>query len=727
MTSEAVEVDTQIGPILASLRDEAGLTQGQLAEKVTLNKVSLSAATISRIESGAKAVTADDLSAILKAIGSPRAKEFSQYSRQSWGELERPTFDHPERDFLWKANQTLEKIKTQRENPQLKNIFVGKLDFFDRELRRVAEFLQICNHGVAFIGSIGVGKTTTICKLQGLVRQGEDKLDKEIVLDTGAGGITLCEVQIVRGPRHGLRIEPRSDDSIRKDVEDFAEYLISATQSETNLKKTVNEDDGDALGISQEVVRAIRNMARLTVEQHRVDGGKRVRIDPAKELAIKFPKPHELAIQILIRMNLVSRTQRNAWYPEGSSQPPLAWLQQIFSEVNNGRHPEFTMPSKIDILVPDPIMASLDLPLTVIDTKGINQTAERGDIESRISDPRTLVVLCTRFNEAPDLASQTLLRRAKEAGVRDIERKTVVLVLARPDEALAVKHDTGEKVEDDIDGYELKKDQIDLRLVGLDFHGLPTLFYNAKAEPPGEIREALVRKIKEYRKLYCNEIQKLSEAVDTLIQNLESETLHLVFEQVEKRLSIWLDANRTIQWPNEHVKDSLISAIDHTRYASTIRASVRRWGDWPNLDYYHHLGFGARRIAAKIIGDKVAQFKVIVDNLLADADLAQAVQFLNQMVTSLDASAVTVYEHLELAGKDGFKDWLRRDPDFWKRCDDRWGGGRGYREDIRDQTDVQLKDNYPEAYQILEDLLTQEWEEVISQLEEILREKKNTA
>ena len=452
----------------------------------------------------------DDLTSILRAIGTHRAEEFGQFLQQEWDMLERPSFDHPNRDHLWDANVALRRLSDLLENPDVKSVFLRQIELYDREIRRVTDFLRSCEHQIAFIGCIGVGKSTAICKLDGLLKSGENKLDKEIVLETGAGGITLCEVQITQGPRHGLRIEPRTEDSIRKDVEEFAEYLIKATRSEVTLTKSSSEEEGDVLGISREVVRAIRNMADLT-ERRREEGGRRIRVDPAKELAVQYPKPTELAIQILTRMDLLRRNRRDLWYPENSSHPPMNWLQQVFSDVNNGRHPEVTLPSMIEVIVPAPVFTSKELPLKLIDTKGVDQTAERQDLECHFDDPRTLVVLCTRFNDSPDIATQTLLQRAKEGGVRDIEPKTVLLVLPRPEEALAVKHDgSGGNVDDEQEGHELKRDQIDLRLNGLGVNGASVLFFNAKENPPEPVRDALVARIVAYREQYCDQITRLA-------------------------------------------------------------------------------------------------------------------------------------------------------------------------------------------------------------------------
>src|SRR5262245_21024708 len=105
MTDSKNSVEVPVGRYLAQVRDEAGLTQAQLASKVTR-----SAASISRIESGEKAMTGEELASILAAIDSLRARELGDYLSQGWDVLGRPPFDHPNRAALWEANLALRKL-----------------------------------------------------------------------------------------------------------------------------------------------------------------------------------------------------------------------------------------------------------------------------------------------------------------------------------------------------------------------------------------------------------------------------------------------------------------------------------------------------------------------------------------------------------------------------------------------------------------------------------------
>ncbi len=92
-------------------------------------------------------------------------------------------------------------------------------------MKSTAGLLRKREHQVAFIGSIGIGKSTAICRIVGLEVSVPDSPQPAPVLEAGAGGITICEVHLRSGPGFGLLIEPRSDDEIRADVRDFAEYV----------------------------------------------------------------------------------------------------------------------------------------------------------------------------------------------------------------------------------------------------------------------------------------------------------------------------------------------------------------------------------------------------------------------------------------------------------------------------------------------------------------------
>lgn len=332
------------------------------------------------------------------------------------------------------------------------------------------------------------------------------------------------------------------------------------------------------------------------------------------------------------------------------------------------------------------------------------------------------MVLCSKFLDAPEVAIQTLLRRAGEVGARDIGDKTVVLALPRPDEALSVKDDRGCEAESDEGGYFLKRGHIDLSLRHMGLADLPVLFYNAKHEPAEPVCEAIISRIARYRRLYCNSIERLSEAVDHLISNQEDVQVQMVFREVERRLTTWIETNRELDWDDGQLQGSLVAAIGGTRYASTIRAAVNRSGDWYNLDYYHHLGHGARRLAVQRIGRKIEEFKITVTNAIDDEELAPARIFLGRVVAHLDLAADEAYKNIQGVAREAFRTEFQQDRPFWLECRGRWGLGSGYRENIRDMTADQLASCYEDAHLAVRRLVGEEWAKIVALLEEMLEE-----
>ena len=189
-------------------------------------------------------------------------------------------------------------------------------------------------------------------------------------------------------------------------------------------------------------------------------------MDFARDLAEKSPDADAFAVEILAKMDLKKRTRRELWYPQISGTNPLQWLQETFAQVNNGRHSDFSMPKRIEIMVPHRILGEASLSIRLVDTKGIDRTAARGDLERHFDEPNTLVVLCSIFNAIPSTSVQQLLERASEGRLANLETKTAVLALPRPGEALAVKDDQGFSAEDVAEGYDLKGEQAEMRLRG---------------------------------------------------------------------------------------------------------------------------------------------------------------------------------------------------------------------------------------------------------------------
>ncbi|MEU1622019.1 helix-turn-helix domain-containing protein [Streptomyces sp. NPDC005722] len=239
----------QLGHRLAQLRERTGLKQAELARQLVWSQ-----AVLSRIEAGERAISDDELQALLTAIGTQEAQELAAVLERVWKILPRPTLDHQDQHLLWEAEQRAVALNALSLMPHAHPAFQQRLKEYVGEICSKAELLIRRDHQIAFIGSIGIGKSTAICRATALEVPGRQGRQVP-VLETGGGGITLCEVRLRVGPGHGVIVEPRTHDDIRADVTDFVEQLLQ------NNQESAEEEVAQA--VPREIERAIRNMSGL--------------------------------------------------------------------------------------------------------------------------------------------------------------------------------------------------------------------------------------------------------------------------------------------------------------------------------------------------------------------------------------------------------------------------------------------------------------------------------
>ncbi|MCY3870050.1 MAG: helix-turn-helix transcriptional regulator [Gemmatimonadetes bacterium] len=717
-----MNTDAEVGKYIARLRDKAGLKQNELAQKVTW-----SPAVLSRVESGERPLVADELNSILEAIGTKEALRFQETAERDWQKLQKPPLGHPNEPLLWDAEQALQNIEELSAKPDIKNVFVKRLEAFQDELKIATSLVLETEHTIAFVGDIGVGKSTAICSVADLeVQKGKTFVP---VLEVGGGGVTVCEVHLVQGPQYGFTVEPMGENELRREVLEFAHFLLPS--ADTHHEEQVG--DQDAHGTSKEIVRAIRNMSGLTIKRKvrtkQGPGSKKIREiqDPAKDLAERYADPNTLAAEILAKMDLQKRTRRELWYSEISSEESLLWLQKNFEQVNNGRHPEFSIPKRIDITVPQRILGEESLFIRVVDTKGIDSTAERRDLEKHFNAPNTIVVLCSYFNNAPSNSVQQLLERAKEGQCANLETKTAVLTLPRPNEALAVKDDSGFKAETVDEGYDLKGDQVEMRLIDLNVPDVRVEFFNSYEDEPEHLSIFLLKLVNGLREKHCENLKKAIDGANDLVQNSEKAQVQEIQQQAARRLLVWKKHNEQIDPFTKNLQDSLLSAIGRA-YASSVQASVRRQGEWYNLDYAHQLGYGARATAAGAVGPKLEAFKMVAENLLQDPELEEAFSLVRQALWIIESGAESLFHKSQELGRTIHTEYMQFDAELWYSCIREWGAGSGYRGRVlahhQDWFASDTEDIVAIAQALIE-LVAREWKKILETLSDILDVKED--
>lgn len=699
-----------IGHYLAQLRDQAGLKQAELARKITWSQ-----AVLSRVESGDREVTKEELGQVLNAIGTDDALRLAERLRRTWRVLPTPPLDHPDQENLWAAEEAAQQLEDLAKDDQVTASFQRRIDEYLLELRQIGGLVLRRDHTIAFIGSIGIGKSTAICRMSGLEVPQEDG-SLQPVLEAGAGGITICEVHVYTGPQYGVLVEPCSDEEIRQHVNDFADHI--GRSSGSNNESFANPD-ADSQGISKEIERAIRNMAGLRVRKERIDG-KIVRRDDAKLLTNECPSSRELVVEVLSRMQLHKRDARHIWYDPSKGKSPMAWLKESFEAINNGRHGDFTLPKRIEVVIPTPVLSGINLSTRIVDTKGIDRTAARADLEVHLNDPHTLAILCSGFNNAPSAEARLLLERAKEAGVRHLPLKAALAVLPRPEEALAVKDDAGDRVETVEEGYDLKGEQARTALEPMGLQDIPIVFFNAREDSPATLQKFIIDQLLRVRSHLAERLELATNNALQVVENQEQEQTQAVLREAAGQLKNWLQQNRECPSLKQQIQVSLIKELTEA-HASTIHAAVRRGGDWPNLNYGHQLGHGAKALAFKSLGRKVHDFKAIAENLRTNPEFATASMLISQSQRVLIVAFDELLRKMQLLGETLFENELRKDAAFWRECENEWGKGGGYRERVAQRSrDWFDDDRHNELNSTIQNLLSSQWQESMDRVSALL-------
>ncbi len=359
------------------------------------------------------------------------------------------------------------------------------------------DYLKNFNHTVAFIGKVGVGKTTAISKLLNLIDSNGQEL-----LQTGGGRTTICEVEIRDNNNISIIIEPYSKNEIKKYLEEFSLYIENKV-----LAKSTREEP---FTLSSEIERALRNMLGLKIKRFK-DNGKSKKIDEAVELYNKYNSKDKFYQNLIELIDLQNRniTELSPSYLNNKE----GWIKNNFKAINNGNNKKVSLPKKIIVNYNKNPINIPEINLSFLDTKGVDETANRQDIENQLKDSRTISILCTSFNDAPDKVTTDILRYMKNSGLtKYISKRIIILVLDRNGEAESI----ADLEEPDLDeGREIRKEQIEGDLKNsLNLDNIEIIFFNSKENSPKELSSMLINKLLLLRKEHKNQVKTIIESLD---------------------------------------------------------------------------------------------------------------------------------------------------------------------------------------------------------------------
>lgn len=688
---------------------------------------------ISRIESAEVILSPDELNEYLRALGSKEAEDYGRYLESSWAIVKRPEFWHPEREILADADQVLKKLQEFIHEKSVEGPLLAQFELYVESLLRAVDFVQRRDHGMAFVGNIGVGKSTAICELTGLIiRKGivdSDDLAKNVVLETNTGGATICESRVKAGPgsSYGIIVQPESMDEIFTIVGDLCYHLLGDQMTNGDDLLGSDGDLPPQRTVANEVEKALRNMGGLARSRGRSSDGKLVRTDPAADLADELGTLEKLRAEIFGRLNLPNRTQTEFWHDPISNESGLQWLKDTFSEINLGRRADVSLPKRIDVLIPKTLFDHKDLSIEVIDTKGVDGTAIRADIEGYIDDERTVAVLCTTYKQAPDPSIHGLIEHLIQRG-GDVELKNsgLLMVLVHGKEALGTKDDSGELASNAEESYLIKQDQIESKLADINIDGLPIVFFNATSDSSEDVSARILEVIEKNRQTHVQQIHSIGAAIERLINNYEEAKEMAADGHVRDQLAIFLGEFAILPNRIRQPYQSLLQTMAEG-HPSTLWACTRRNGNWWNMDAYHLIGSGTAIEARLRTREPMDHLRSIVTQMLLDPELEAAQDLLTQIK---DSSEVWITEFLTEArnlGREIYRSALYDDDVIWEECTDLYGQGYGYRSRVTEKIREWCEEHRRRPLvATIDDHLCQAWEaKVIGRLRQLVAPSKS--
>jgi transcriptional regulator with XRE-family HTH domain len=657
----------EIGALLAGVRSDADLTQKRVAERMRANQTR-----VSRIEAGDGDVA--DIAAFLDAVGTPEAQTLAELLAFEWKHVPRPSLRHPDLETLIAVERGLERVRTFLADDQVTTVLAGQAQLLERRLEEAGRYLLSLDHEIVYVGEIGVGKTTAACRQAGLVLDAATAADlKGMLLDTGGGRTTLCDVRVETGDRFALTVEPVADEEVYKLVNEVCKGVrekFSGESSTTEYKP------------AEEVERALRNMAGLP-RPARTRKGVPGAPDPAAELSAGFETLEDFAAEFAARLSLWRRSRKTIEFDGIDARAGRQWLRATFIEINNGRHDDFSLPDRITVTVPFALMTDARLSIAIVDTRGVDDSAVRTDILRHLKDARAVTLLCSKWGSAPDPSAQKLLTHVNETNADPtLFGRVAIVALARQGDALSMRHDSGEGAGDAEEGYEIKLGQVEDALQKLGLVGIEAFAFDASADDPATLSGFALERVVAVRRAQAEAATATISAIGQMIDNRAEATAQAALLAVSGTLDRFADRSAALRGARRFAHERLLDAV-RMLHARTVWAATLRAGRFWNFDVFQHLGDGAAAEAKLRSSDVIAGLTAIIESDLDNDDLATTRGFLAQVLANAaqwEADFVNAARHHAVAV---YLQPLGQAGGLWVDCESEYGMGLGeYREGV---------------------------------------------
>ena len=567
-----------------------------------------------------------------------------------------------------------------------KNFIKSKLKY----IHKLYKILENEQYNIAFIGKVGVGKTSVIAHSLGLTykKMKKNRLGKLVeekklceILPVSTGNTTACEVR--------LRFT-KNDSSI-----EVTPY--SKEEFEIEIIETINKIRDEKISISLEVSRAIKNMVNyLKWSEEEKNIFQSLSQKDAKK--IFFDK-----------LDLEKRIENKIVYTGNSEEKN--WIEEEVRKINYGENKNFSLPKSITLNINLDLVTDINENYLIIDTKGfgaMENTIGRKDILSYIEKENTICILCSSYNDAPEQRNLEILELARKYKSKNIISKIGLLVIDKGN-SKNTKDETGKEIEDRGTALITKEEHIKSSFQSKNLHHLniPIEFYDINEDDNTIVLDFLDRTIKNYNNQILSLIEKnilklweycyhLPFEIEKRRENREKikEIFTQELERVKKNFLPKETANLKYQNPLNQYYEELFS-IHHMK----IMALNRRRGFYDGFNNHQSIDYYIKdfikqelAIVKELFWDN---FKEKIANNIKDKELDKVLQTLEyRFDENLEMAIDIIYKNIKFS-------YLTTN--FYREVQSFWGAG----EVNGKKYFTRVKESYKEQFDaIFQNLLT---------------------
>ncbi len=403
-------------------------------------------------------------------------------------------------------------------------------------------------------------------------------------------------------------------------------------------------------------------------------------VRPLDEVISRFDTLEEFSDHLIKRARLIDRIGTDWW--EDCNPENLKALKTLFENINQGKQEDAMLPRRMDVVVPKSYLDwGSDLKVTLIDTRGLDSPVEsRGDLYDYLINPRSVIVLCSPFRDAPGESLRSLLHNMTvNAELREAIPRTL-LILIDQDDASQVNGADGEREF----GQDLKIEECRR---ALESGGLPEeihrevsiISFDVLQDDPNHLRTAIKRSLSQLRKRAEDDLNEWINDAQQFVKSagdvLRPELCNTVDKQIKETMAKYpLPMDPPLRDPLA----GLYAAISETRYASVVYAICRRNGDYYNLNLYAAVRSMALQEATRWIDELIERIIANLEELKQDKAFGLVEDYLSRRILEYNSARIKVIRDYADRVENQVRERLMNDP-VWYKCSSEWGRGSGFK------------------------------------------------